>query len=114
MNIVFESIGYETAPIVDCENINNWLVLFKQYVSPRHGHKLVLAMRVPVNEPESERKFRLNFYGPVKQQARIKLESARRRNESLKLKLKMSSRYTEWASDILENFLEEISKRQKK
>ena len=32
-------------------------------------------------------------------------------NESLKLMLKKCSKYTEWASEISENFLEEISKR---
>ena len=111
--MVFESIGYDTAPIVDCENINNWLVLFKQYLSPHHGQTKVLEMRVPVNESEPERQTRLNIYGPINQRICRKLESACRGNESLQLILKKSKRYTDWASEILENFIEEISKRRK-
>ena len=53
--MVFESIGYKTAPIVDCENINTWFLLFKQYLNPHQGHNKVLEMQVPVNESESER-----------------------------------------------------------
>ena len=53
--MVFESIGYETAPLVDCENINIWLLLFKQYLSSHHGQNGVLEMRLPVNESEPER-----------------------------------------------------------
>ena len=84
--MVFESIGYETAPIVNCENINNWLVLFKQYLSPpHHGQIEALEMRVPINESEPERQIRLNIYGPINQQMCRKLESACRGNESLQL-----------------------------
>ena len=111
--MVFKSIGYETAPTVDCENISNWLVLFKQYLSPHHGQIEVLEMQVPVNESEPERQTRLNIYGPINQRICRKLESACRGNESLQLILKKSKRYTDWASEILENFIEEISKRRK-
>ena len=52
MNMVFESIGYETAPMVDCENINSWLVLFKLHMSQRYRQNEVLEMRIPVNESE--------------------------------------------------------------
>ena len=108
--MVFESIGYETASIVDCKNLNNWSVLFKQYVSPRHGQNEVLERRVHVKETELERQLRLNKYGPINQQIRKKMESVRRRNKDLQLMLKKSSRYTEWASEISNNFIEEISK----
>ena len=50
MNMVFESIGYETAPIVDCENINNWLVSFKQNLSQDRGLNEVLEMKITMNE----------------------------------------------------------------
>ena len=53
MNMVFEKIGYETPPIIDCENINSWLVLFKLYLSQRYWQNEALEMRVPVNESES-------------------------------------------------------------
>ena len=72
MDMLFESIGYETALIVDCERINNWLVLFEHYLSLRHGHNEASAMRVPVNESESERQLRLNKYGPINQQIHFK------------------------------------------
>ena len=38
------------------------------------------------------------------------MESACRGNEDLQLMLKKSSRYMEWTSKILHNFIEEISK----
>ena len=56
--------------MVDCENINKWLALFKQYLNPRHGHSEVLAMQVPVIKLESERQLRLNSYVPINQQIR--------------------------------------------
>ena len=71
--MVFESIGYETAPMVDCENFNNWSVLFKLYLSHCHGQIEVLEVRVPVNKSESERRLRLNKYGPINQQIRKKI-----------------------------------------
>ena len=65
-------------------------------------------MRLPVNESEPERQVRLINYGPINQQICRKLESACRGNENLRVILKKSRRYTEWASKILENFIEEI------
>ena len=70
MNMVFVRIGYETAPMVDCENINSSLGLFKLYLSQRYGQIEVLEMRVPVHESESERQLRFNKYGSINQQIR--------------------------------------------
>ena len=65
---------YENAPVVDCKNINNWLVLFKLYLSQRYGQNKILEMRVRLDESESERQLRFKKYGPINQPIRKKME----------------------------------------
>ena len=56
--MVLESIGYGPATIVDCENINTWFVLFKQFLIPNQGLNEVLEIQIPENKSVPGRQLR--------------------------------------------------------